>query len=135
MAKLAMLFGVLVALVGVAGYVSTHFWHALIPVVLGVLLILLGLVANTEDVKRRMLAMHIAVTVGLLGFLGTIPGLIAMAGFVTGTHQETANEHIEVGTLSVHKLAAEVQSATSILCVIFVLLCVRSFIAARRARA
>jgi hypothetical protein len=81
-----------------------------------------------------MLAMHIAVTVGLLGFLGTIPGLIAMVGFVTGTHQETANEHIEVGALSVHKLAAEVQSATSVLCLIFVLLCVRSFIAARRAR-
>jgi len=40
-----------------------------------------------------------------------------------------------VGTLSVHKLAAEVQSATSVLCLIFVLLCVRSFIAARRARA
>jgi L-asparagine transporter-like permease len=134
MAKLAMLFGVLVALVGVAGYIATHFWHALIPVVLGVLLILLGLVANTEDVKRRMLAMHIVVTVALLGFLGTIPGLIAMVGFLTGTHQETANEHIEVGALSVHKLAAEVQSATSVLCLIFVLLCVRSFIAARRAR-
>ena len=135
MAKLAMVFGILVALVGVAGYIATHFWHALIPVVLGVLLILLGLVANTEDVKRRMLAMHIAVTVGLLGFLGTIPGLIAMVGFLTGTHQETVNERIEVGTLSVHKLAAEVQSATSVLCLIFVLLCVRSFIAARRARA
>jgi hypothetical protein len=130
-----MVFGILVALVGVAGYIATHFWHALIPVVLGVLLILLGLVANTEDVKRRMLAMHIAVTVGLLGFLGTIPGLIAMVGFLTGTHQETVNERIEVGTLSVHKLAAEVQSATSVLCLIFVLLCVRSFIAARRARA
>jgi len=135
MAKLAMVFGVLIALVGVAGYIETHFWHALIPVVLGVLLVLLGLLANTDDPKRRMLSMHIAVTVGLLGFLGTIPGLIAMVGFLTGTHQETASEHIEVGMLSVHKLAAEVQSATSILCLIFVLLCVRSFIAARRARA
>jgi hypothetical protein len=135
MAKLAMVFGVLVALVGVAGYIATHFWHALIPVFLGLLLILLGLVANTQDVKRRMVAMHIAVTVGLLGFLGTIPGLIGMVRFVTGAHQETANEQVEVGTLSLHKLAAEVQSATSILCLIFVLLCVRSFIAARRARA
>jgi hypothetical protein len=135
MAKLAMVFGVLIALVGVGGYIETHFWHALIPVVLGFLLVFLGLLANTEDVKRRMLAMHIAVTVGLLGFLGTIPGLIAMVGFLTGTHQETASEHIEVGTLSVHKLAAEVQSATSVLCLIFVLLCVRSFVAARRARA
>ena len=58
MAKLAMVFGVLIALVGVTGYVETHFWHALIPVVLGFLLIFLGLLANTEDVKRRMLAIE-----------------------------------------------------------------------------
>lgn len=135
MAKLTMVFGVLIALVGVAGYAATHFWHALIPVVLGFLLVLLGLIANTDDVKRRMLSMHIAVTLGLLGFLGTIPGLIAMVGFLTGSHQQTPAEQVQVGTLSVHKMAAEVQSATSILCLIFVLLCVRSFIAARRARA
>lgn len=135
MAKLAMVFGVLIALVGVIGYVETHFWHALIPVVLGFLLVLLGLIANTDNQKRRMLAMHIAVTLGLLGFLGTIPGLIAMFGFLTGSHHQTPSEQFRVGMLSVHKLAAEVQSATSILCLIFVLLCVRSFIAARRARA
>ena len=135
MAKLTMVFGVLIALVGVTGYIETRFWHALIPVVLGFLLVLLGLLANTDDGKRRMLAMHIAVTLGLLGFLGTIPGLIAMFRFLTGTHQQTVNEQIQVGMLSVHKLAAEVQSATSVLCLIFVLLCVRSFIAARRARA
>ena len=135
MAKLTMVFGVLIALVGVTGYIETRFWHALITIVLGVLLVLLELWANTDDGKRRMLAMHIAVTLGLLGFLGTIPGLIAMFGFLTGTHQQTVNEQIQVGMLSVHKLAAEVQSATSVLCLIFVLLCVRSFIAARRARA
>jgi hypothetical protein len=135
MVKLTIVFGALIALVGVAGYIETHFWHALIPVVLGILLALLGLLANTNDQKRRMLAMHIAVTLALLGFLGTIPGLIAMVRFLTGTHQETAPEHVQVGTLSVHQLAAEVQSVTSILCLIFVLLCVRSFIAARRNRA
>jgi uncharacterized membrane protein (UPF0136 family) len=130
MAKLAMVFGVLIALGGVVGYVETQFWHAFIPVVLGLLLVLLGFFASTEDQKRRMLAMHIAVTVGLLGFLGTIPGLIAMGGYLAG-HQPAAVGGVPVG----HKLAAEVQSATSILCLIFVLLCVRSFIAARRARA
>lgn len=130
MAKLAMIFGVLIALVGVYGYVETHFWHAFIPVVLGILLVVLGAIANTEDQKRRMLAMHIAVTLGLLGFLGTIPGLIAIGGYLSGHHQD-AVAGIAVG----HKMAAEVQSATSILCLIFVLLCVRSFIAARRARA
>ena len=129
MAKIAIVFGILVALVGVVGYIETHFWHAFIPVVLGVLLILLGVVANTENLKRRMLAMHIAVTLGLLGFLGTIPGLIAMGGYLAG-HRQAEVAGIAVG----HKLAAEVQSATSILCLIFVALCVRSFIAARRAR-
>ena len=37
-----------IVLVGVTGYVETHFWHALIPVVLGLLLILLGFVASTS---------------------------------------------------------------------------------------
>lgn len=135
MAKLTMVFGALIALVGVFGYVETHFWHALIPVGLGVLLMVLGVVANTPEQKRRMLAMHIAVTVGLLGFLGTIPGLIALPGYLSGSHEPSAAERVHAGILTGHRMAAEVQSATSILCLVFVLLCVRSFIAARRARA
>lgn len=130
MSKLAVVFGILIALVGVAGYVATHFWHAFIPVVLGALLIVFGVVANTENVKRRMVAMHIAATLGVLGFLGTIPGLVALAGYLAG------NQPASVGGIAVgHRMAAEVQSATSILCLIFVVLCVRSFITARRARA
>jgi hypothetical protein len=128
-----MVFGVLIALVGGVGYAITHFWHALIPVALGIILLLLGFVANTEDRKRRMLAMHIAVTVGLLGFLGTIPGLIAIARFAAGSAQDAT--HMQVGSISVARRAAEVQSATNLLCFVFVVLCVRSFIAARRARA
>jgi hypothetical protein len=51
-------------------------------------------------------------------------------------HYLAGGEATAVGGIAVgHKMAAEVQSATSILCLIFVLLCVRSFIAARRARA
>lgn len=130
MSKLAIAFGILIALVGVAGYVATHFWHAFIPVVLGALLVIFGVVANTENVKRRMVAMHIAATLGVLGFLGTIPGVVALGGYLSGHHQD------EVAGIAVgHKTAAEVQSATCILCLIFVLLCVRSFIAARRVRA
>ena len=134
MAKLTIVFGALIALVGAFGYVETHFWHALIPVVLGLLLIVLGVVANTPEQRRRMLAMHIAVTVGLLGFLGTIPGLIALPGYLSGSHDPSAAERVHAGVLTGHKMAAEVQSATCILCLVFVLLCVRSFIAARRAR-
>lgn len=129
MSKLAIAFGVLIALVGVTGYIATHFWHALIPIVLGVLLVILGIAANTENVKQRMVAMHIAATLGVLGFLGTIPGLVALGGYLGGS-QPGPVAGIAIG----HKVAAEVQSATCILCLIFVLLCVRSFIAARRAR-
>jgi hypothetical protein len=42
---------------------------------------------------------------------------------------------MQVGSISVARRAAEVQSATNLLCLVFVALCVRSFIAARRARA
>ena len=35
----------------------------------GLLLVVFGALANPPDAKRRMLFMHIAVTVGLLGFL------------------------------------------------------------------
>lgn len=134
MAKLTIVFGVLIAAVGAIGYGITHFWHALIPVALGMLLVALGLMANTEDVRRRMLAMHIAVTVGLLGFLGTIPGLIAIVRFASGSAEQVSN-HMAVGGIEVAKRAAEVQTATNLLCLLFVALCVRSFIAARRARA
>jgi len=130
MSRLAIIFGVLLGLVGAVGYVTTHFWHALIPVLLGALLVIFGVVANTDNVKRRMVAMHIAATLGVLGFLGTIPGVVAMIGFLTGS-QPSSMGGIAVG----HRVAAEVQSTTCILCLIFVLLCVRSFIAARRARA
>lgn len=135
MAKLTIVFGALISLVGVAGYVETHFWHALIPVVLGLLLVGLGLLANTPQQKQRMLAMHVAVTVGLLGFLGTLPGLIALPGYLSGNHEPSVAERVHAGVLTGHKTAAELQSVVSILCLIFVLLCVRSFIAARRTRA
>ncbi len=122
MAKLTIVFGALIALVGAVGYVTTHFWHAFISVGLGVVLMLLGVGANTAEAKRRMLLMHIAVTVGLLGFLGTIPGLIGVIKMLAGAS-------------ILRPAAAEVQSATCVLCLVFALMCVRSFVAARRARA
>ena len=71
MAKLTVVFGVLLVLLsaGAFAFVS-HFPHTLIPGAFGIVLIVLGALARTPDQKRRMLFMHIAVTVGLLGFLG-----------------------------------------------------------------
>ena len=124
MARLTILFGVLLAVLG-AGFFFASVPHAptsLIPLYFGIALMLLGALAMTDDSKRRMLFMHIAVTIGLLGFLfpffRAVPGAIKMLQ----------------GVAVAHPLAIEEQMLMALLCLIFVGLCVRSFIAARRAR-
>jgi hypothetical protein len=121
-AKLTMVFGVVLILLGAGAFLLTgHHPHSFIPMGFGVLLALLGALANTEDAKKRMLFMHIAVTVGLLGFLGTIPGIIGVA-------------QMAMGHATLRPDAAKVQALMGTVCLIFVLLCVRSFVEARRAR-
>ena len=122
MAKLTIVFGILLLLLGACAFVVLgHHPHTLIPAAFGLLLVLFGALANTPDSKRRMLFMHIAVTVGLLGFLGTIPGIIGIIRMAAG--QTVARPD-----------AATVQTIMGMLCLLFVGLCVRSFIAARRSR-
>jgi hypothetical protein len=124
MAKTTISFGVILILLGIFGFVATgsHAPTALIPAVFGLLLGIFGFLAITDDAKKRMLFMHIAVTLGLLGFLGTAKSIydyIQMLG----------------GKQFPHPVAVEEKAAMAALMLIFVILCVRSFIAARRARA
>jgi uncharacterized membrane protein YjfL (UPF0719 family) len=122
MAKMTMSFGVLLVLV------SAGFWlamgrtemAALHTAGLGVVLVICGALANTESTKQRMIWMHIAVTVGLIGFL--IPAVGAVLQVVKGT---TA-----LGT----PLKFDERVTSALICLVFVVLCVRSFIAARRTR-
>jgi hypothetical protein len=108
---------------GVWGYMATGSTHptALIPVWAGLLFAVLGALAHAKEAKRRMLWMHIAVTVALLAFLFTIPAIVDEIRMLRG---------IELP----HPIAVEEKAAMSLLCLLFVLLCVRSFIAVRRAR-
>lgn len=123
MAKLTVVFGVLLIGVGVVGFVLTGSTHptALIPSLIGLLLAVAGGLAHTEDAKRRMLWMHIAVTVGLLGFLGTIKSAVDVFRLAHGAYFE-------------HPIAVEEKATTCLLCMIFVAFCVRSFVEARRVR-
>ncbi len=118
-----MVFGILLVAVGGWGYVATGSVHptALIPCYFGLVLLVCGVLANSAAAKRRMLWMHIAVTVGLLGFLGTIPAVIDLLRMMRGVEFP-------------HPVAVEEKAAMSLLCLVFVGLCVRSFIAARRGR-
>ena len=121
MAKVTILFGVLLFLLGVVVWVATgrHAPTALIPAYVGIVLSILGLLARTENQKRRMLVMHIAVTLALLGFLGTAKSIW---DFI----------ELERGEPFARPIAVEDKAVMSMMLLIYVLLCVRSFIKARR---
>jgi uncharacterized membrane protein HdeD (DUF308 family) len=123
LAKLTIGFGVVLAIIGVGFFVATGSAHptALIALWFGIALILCGVLARTEDARRRMLWMHIAVTLGLIGFI--FPGVMAIKEWVSA----------HGGPLA-HPAAVEEQAVMSIVCLVFTALCVRSFIAARRSR-
>jgi hypothetical protein len=122
LAKLTIVFGVLLIALGVAGFVLTGSQHptALIPVGFGLVLCVCGVLANTEDSGRRMLWMHIAVTVGLLGFLATGARVVM--------------KYVATGGAGFLDAAIEAQLSMCVLCGIFVALCVGSFVSARRSR-
>ena len=123
MARLTRVFGIVLIVLGIVYFVLTGSVHktSLIPTWFGVALFVCGLLANTEDTKRRMLWMHIAVTVGLIGFLfPAIRGAMALA-------------HSSALTL-VQRTAAQEEVVMAVVCGVFTALCVRSFIAARVGR-
>ncbi len=123
MAKLTIAFGILLILLGITGYVTTGSSHptALIPGGIGIFFVLFGLMANTEGSKKRMLWMHISVTVALLVFLGMIPSAIDTL-------------RLSRGATFPHPVAVEEKGALCLFSLIYVLFCVRSFVSARRAR-
>jgi uncharacterized membrane protein len=118
-APIAMLFGVLLSVLGVVLFAMAEPEHrsptALIPTFFGLALIALGLVARNE--KARMHVMHAAALLGLIGLL--FPGFMAIKSLIGGAG---------------FTLAVIGQLVMAALCGVFLVLCVKSFIAARRAR-
>ncbi len=122
MAKITIGLGVVLMALGLGSYFGTGREHvtALIPAFFGLPLLLLGLAALNE--RRRKTTMHIAAAMGLLGFGGTVGGLMKLPVLLTGGELE-------------RRAAVGVQAAMAIVCFVFVLLCVWSFVKARRASA
>jgi hypothetical protein len=118
MAKITLVFAVLLIVLGLAGFLGTGSAHptALIPTWIGLLLGIFGLLAITPHENRRRLFMHINVTIGLVGFLG------AMAEVFRTMASSKAVDLTALGA----------KLALAWLLLIYVALCVRSFIAARR---
>jgi len=121
MPRITVIFSFIYIALGLGGYFLTGAVHktALIPAVIGVVLLVLGLLGGKE--KLRMHVMHAALLVGLLALLGTARGLLKLPAAFDGTADRPA--------------AVFAQAATALLSIVFLGLGVRSFIAARRARA
>lgn len=93
---------------------------ALIPAFVGGLLAICGLVAFNEGL--RMHAMHGAVLVGLLGFLaGAGRGAMGIGKFLSGDPSLNQRSFLFVWLMA-------------IICLVYVVLCVQSFIQARKRR-
>ena len=111
--------GRLLVLVGIVGYgyglyAGSASLTALIPAVFGIVLMILGHVAHAKE-SRRKLMMHLAVIFAALGFILPTGRLISAAGSLT----------LSPAVIS--------QLAMALLCLVFVVFAVRSFMAARKA--
>ena len=119
MPNIAINFGRILILVGIIGYAAA--WAngspsptALIPAAFGAILMILGYAARAKESLRKHL-MHVAVLIGLLGFLMPAIRLISKFSELTFT------------------TAVIAQIVMSLVCLIFVLLSVKSFMDARKA--
>ena len=122
MAKVTLIFAVLLIVLGLIGYFGTGASHptALIPTWFGVALGIGGLLAISPSESRRKLFMHINVTIGLLGFLGGASE--AIRGYL----------HAKSSGMQPDQIALASKLTMTGLLFFYVILCVRSFIAARR---
>lgn len=121
MAGVTIAFGVALSVLGVAGYFGTGRTSAtaLIPLVFGIMLVVCGVLARQAE--RRKHAMHAAAVLALIGLLGPLRVLPQMVALMRGG---------EV----VHRAAVIDQMVMAVLCATLLVLCIRSFVMARRAR-
>lgn len=115
--------GALLCAIGLFGYFGSHSENpsvtALIPAFFGAAFIVLGAVALSPGARKH--AMHAAAGLGLLGFiLAGGRGIMKLGN--------AASDDIQIGR------PARMVLLMAIVCLIFEIACIRSFIAARRRR-
>jgi len=123
MAPIALIFGALLIALGLVGYLQGDLLGdpgkaqsptALIPAFIGGVIALCGLITLLAPGARKH-AMHLAALAGVIGFLGGFMPLVS-------------------SNFNFQKASAVSGMLMIGLCLLFVLLCIKSFIAARKAR-
>ena len=125
MPGITIVYGILMILLGLGGYFGSAALKtgapvsitALIPAAFGIIAVMLGLLAYRVGARKH--AMHLAAMLGLLGILA--PGYKLIKALIGGT--------FDMG-----KPATVALLLMLVFSVTFLLLCVRSFVLARRAR-
>lgn len=121
MPAVSIAFGVILTALGILFYFPDQgAMTALIPSYFGAALLVLGLLAYKDGLRKHV--MHFAAMVGLVGFLVPIVRIApALPAFFGGETLPNAN-------------AIRAQALMAVISLTFLLLCVNSFIEARRAR-
>ncbi|MGI8469185.1 MAG: hypothetical protein ACR2N3_12115 [Pyrinomonadaceae bacterium] len=142
MPSVSIISGVLLILLGIFGYAfSLIDGHAsltaLIPAAFGILLVIFGAFAKSKENLRKHL-MHAAILVALVGFL--IPAARVLLNLVAAldviSPPLASSESAVIGAMGgkIISLAILSQVAMALICLVFVILSVKSFINARRNR-
>jgi len=121
MAKISISFGIIFIILGLVSYfgISSESITALIPAFLGIPVLVLGFVGLNEKYLKH--SMHGAAVLMLIGFGGTVSGLIKFFRMLGGEVFERPS-------------AITVQAIMAVLCLVFLIFAVKSFIDARRKR-
>jgi predicted membrane-bound spermidine synthase len=124
MAKVTIIFAVLLIILGLTGFFYTGSIHytALIPTWFGLAMGIGGVLAISPSESRRKLFMHINVTIGLIGFVGAL--VEALRGY--GAARSAGLDPDMIALTSKLIMAG--------LLFIYVNLCIKSFVETRRAR-
>jgi hypothetical protein len=123
-APIAIGLGVVLIVLGVGGYfyIDRTSVTALIPAFFGAVFVVLGVLAVNDRFRKH--AMHLAAMLGLIGLVvPAIRGFPKLIALLSGEDMQRSAA-----------AAAVINSAMAVLCGVFVVLCIRSFIAARRSR-
>ncbi len=114
--------GSLLTFLGIVGYVfsDSRSVTALIPLAFGIPLEICGALALRPALKKH--AMHDASLLALLGVVGSLPGAFRYVRVLTGD------------LTSARPLAGQVQLGMFLVCLVLLVLCIRSFRQARARR-